>query len=444
MTHQPNLDRRQWLTIAGTAAAGLVSRRLSAALDTGTLETFYPTRQLTHGPSHHWFGYYDKFQFSPDDRTVLSNRVAFEGRSPRPADSIDVGYVNLDRDTGDEGFVPIGSSTAWGWQQGCMLQFVGNQGRRVLHNDQEGDRLVCRLRDLDQGGREIQTFGDPIYTLSPDGRYGLAPDFRRINNLRPGYGYSGLPDPHNEDPAPADGGVRRVDLATGQSQLILSLADAAAIDWPGQSFGDDAWHYFNHLLVNPSSDRWIVLHRVREGYDPATQNYSGRFITRMLTAAMDGSDVRVVDPSGHTSHFIWRSDDVITAWTRPPGQPWGFYDLYDRPGGMTKHPATLIDSDAMPTNGHNTYLPAPYEDWILNDTYPINGRRQTVYLYHRPSGRRVDLGHFPSPPKYTGEWRCDTHPRCSRDGRQVCIDSPHEGGRQLHLIDIGEALDRYS
>jgi Tol biopolymer transport system component len=28
------------------------------------------------------------------------------------------------------------------------------------------------------------------------------------------------------------------------------------------------------------------------------------------------------------------------------------------------------------------------------------------------------------------------HPRFSRDGRSVTIDSPHLGGRQIYLIDI--------
>jgi len=30
----------------------------------------------------------------------------------------------------------------------------------------------------------------------------------------------------------------------------------------------------------------------------------------------------------------------------------------------------------------------------------------------------------------------DCHPRLSRDERYVCIDSPHNQGRQLHLIDV--------
>ncbi len=64
-------------------------------------------------------------------------------------------------------------------------------------------------------------------------------------------------------------------------------------------------------------------------------------------------------------------------------------------------------------------------------------RLQTPHLYHIKSNRRIDLGHFHSPPEYKGEWRVDTQPRTSRDERFVCINSPHGGrGRQLYLIDI--------
>jgi hypothetical protein len=62
-------------------------------------------------------------------------------------------------------------------------------------------------------------------------------------------------------------------------------------------------------------------------------------------------------------------------------------------------------------------------------------------LYHVATGRRVALGHFHSPPEYTGEWRCDTHPRFSHDGKKVLIDSPHGGnGRQMYLIDVAEIV----
>ena len=78
----------------------------------------------------------------------------------------------------------------------------------------------------------------------------------------------------------------------------------------------------------------------------------------------------------------------------------------------------------MTVNGHCTYLPG--NKWILNDTYPQGSERlQSPYLYHVTSGRKMTIGQFPLPPDYRGEWRCDTHPRFSPDGKSVVIDSPH-------------------
>jgi Tol biopolymer transport system component len=93
----------------------------------------------------------------------------------------------------------------------------------------------------------------------------------------------------------------------------------------------------------------------------------------------------------------------------------------------------------MPSNGHCSYLPGG--KWILNDTYPDAQRNQHVYLYNVKGDRRVPLGAFYLPPEYRGEWRCDTHPRFSPDGRSVIIDSAHGGnGRQMYLIDISEII----
>jgi hypothetical protein len=429
------LSRRRFHALASGSVAALCGNAWAedAAASKFPVESFVPTRAITQGPQHHWFGYYDKREFDPSGRLVLSNEVAFEGRPPTGDDAINVGYV--DTSAGDQ-WHPIGSSRAWGWQQGCMLQWIGDQGDRILWNDREGDSFVCRIYSRKDGS--LRTLPRPIYTIAADGSFGLSVDFRRIDNLRPGYGYDGLADPHVTDRAPADSGIWRVDLTTGDEELIISLADVAGIPWPDGDLRADAWHYFNHLLINPSGTRFIVLHRYRPKFDPATLKFEGGFVTRMFTANVDGSDRYVLDPSGFTSHFIWKDDDEVTMWTKPAGQDAGFYKFTDQTRMVVP-----VGHDKMPTNGHNTYLPAPYGDWILNDTYPDRRTsRQTVFLFHVPSGRRFDLGHFPSPPSYRGEWRCDTHPRCSDDGTKVAIDSPHNSGRQVYLLDIREILDR--
>lgn len=409
------LSRRRFLQ-AGVAASGLaVGRGLRAA------DELPPVRVITRGPKHHWFGYYDKLEFDPSMRYVLGMEIDFEHRSPRPDDVIRIGMVDLQ--DGDR-WIELGESTAWGWQQGCMLQWLPGSSSKILWNDREDGHYVCRILDVKTGER--RTVRHPIYTVSPDGKTAVAADFRRINDVRPGYGYVGLPDPYADDLAPRDSGIFRVDLETGSEELIVSLADVADFgEIPKKEAGIK--HYFNHLLFNPDGSRFIFLHRWRYP--------KGNRLTRMLTADPDGGNLRIVDDNGLTSHFIWRDPRHILAFSEQPSAGKGFYVFEDAEDGAVEP----IGGEVMRHDGHCTYLPG--NEWILNDTYPDRERMQTVFLYHVATGRIVTLGRFPSPKQYTGEWRCDTHPRHSPDGRMIVIDSPHgEKGRQLHLIDISRIV----
>jgi hypothetical protein len=377
-----------------------------------------PLRAITRPPNFHWFSYYDKLQFSPDGRYALGMEVDFEHRSPRPDDVIRLGMVDLA--AGDR-WLELGRTRAWNWQQGAMLQWLPNSNREVIWNDREEDRFVARI--LDVKTRKLRTLPGPVYALSPDARWALAPDFRRLNDCRPGYGYAGIPDPNAGVAAPEDAGIWRMDLRTGQRELILSFADALRIpnphgDWTG------AKHWFNHLLVAPDGRRFIFLHRWRGPKEGRS------FATRMFTADADGKNLYVLDPYGKTSHFIWRDARHVLAWAWHPSRGDKFY-LYEDRGDKVE----AVGPDAMTVNGHCSYLPG--NRWILNDTYPDRQRLQHLYLYDTREGKRIELGSFFSPPEYTGEWRCDLHPRFSPDGRWVSIDSPHAGhGRQMYLLDL--------
>lgn len=377
-----------------------------------------PMRPVTAGPKFHWFGYYDKWQFDPSDRYALGMEVDFEGRSPRPEDEIALGLIDLqDGDRWSE----IGRTQAWCWQQGCMLQWRPGSAREVLWNAREGDAFVCRVLDVDSG--RSRTLPRAVYSLSPDGKTAVCADFRRIQDMRPGYGYAGLPDPNAGVLAPDDVGIWAQDMDTGASELIVSVAQIAALPYPHGDLSA-AKHYFNHLLFSPDGTRFIFLHRWRFG--------DGPFHTRMLTAALDGTDVRVVDDYGKTSHFIWRDPAHILAWSWHPSAEDAFY-LYGDGDGQVEP----VGQGAMRVNGHCTYLPGGR--WVLNDTYPLGeARTQELYLYDVASDRRVELGALTAPAEYTDEWRCDLHPRANRAGTQVMVDSAHAGGRQMYLLDVSE------
>jgi hypothetical protein len=270
-----------------------------------------------------------------------------------------------------------------------------------------------------------RTLPGPIYALSPDAQWAICPDFRRLHDTRPGYGYAGIADPNKAVLAPADSGIWKMNLATGKRELLFSVADAARIKDGHNDLGG-AKQWFNHLLFAPDGSRFCFLHRWTRGPEGAG------FLTRLITADPSGKDLYVLDRYGQTSHFIWRDPAHILAWARHPSHGDKFYLYEDRTENTE-----VVGPDQMVVNGHCTYLPG--NRWILNDTYPDRDRNQNPYLYEVRTGKVVPLGHFHSPREYDGELRCDLHPRYSPDGRKVVIDSPHGGnGRQMYLIDIGQ------
>ncbi len=380
-----------------------------------------PVRAITQGPAFHWFAYYDKYQFDPSGRYVLGMAVDFENRKPTAADTVQVGLVDLE--DGDR-WTALGTSCSWGWQQGCMLQWRPGSDHEVMWNDREGDRFVTRLVNIETGAR--QTWPWPFYALSPNGKYGVGVDFERIQDMRPGYGYPGIPDARGDVLAPDDRGAYLLDWEAGTRELVVSIAQAQAIpsDHPVHSTGK---HYFNHLLFSPDSRRFIFLNRWRRMEAGAAV---GPLHTRMFTAARTGAGVHIVDDSGHMSHFVWRDPEHILGWTHHPSHGNAFYLFRDRSAEVA-----AVGLGKMRVNGHCTYLADRH--LVLNDTYPLAERIQELYLYDVDGDRRIDLGAFPSPPAYEGEWRVDLHPRSSRDGSQVCFDSAHGGnGRQMYLADI--------
>jgi hypothetical protein len=87
---------------------------------------------LTQGDKQHWFGYYDKLQVDPSVRYVLGCQVDHFFRSPTPGDTMRIGIIDLQN---NHQWQEIGISTAWGWQQGCMLQWIPGSDQKIIWND---------------------------------------------------------------------------------------------------------------------------------------------------------------------------------------------------------------------------------------------------------------------------------------------------------------------
>lgn len=109
------LNRRDFVKNTAKAACILAAPEVLSILTANNIQV----RAIPKGPRYHWFGYYDKLQFSRDNSLVLGMQVDFQKRSPT---SDDVIKMDVDLKNNDQ-WVEIGESRSWGWQQGCMLQW---------------------------------------------------------------------------------------------------------------------------------------------------------------------------------------------------------------------------------------------------------------------------------------------------------------------------------
>ena len=381
-----------------------------------------PARAVTAGPLFHWFGYYDKFPWNGSQKLLLGNEIDFMDRILQAGDTINVGFVDLEAGTE---FHPIAETPAWCWQQGTMLQWLGTDPeRKCIYNSVEDGQYVSVIHDVRSG--ETRTLPRPVYAVSRDGTQAVGNNFSRVARTRAGYGYLALPDPTEGIDAPDDDGVWWMDLETGENRLIISLEQI--VNTRHQDSMDEGESWVNHLQFNADGSRFLFLHRWRR---PDT----GGHHTRLLTANPDGSDICVLNEFEMTSHFDWMGTDHILAWARHR-QIGDRYFLYRDQSPWFE----VVGEDVFTCDGHCSY--SPDMRFILTDTYPDEEEKRTLIVYDTVTGARADIGRFLSPKKYSGEIRCDLHPRWSRDGKQVCFDSIHEGPRQIYVMDVAEVLEQ--
>ncbi len=422
-----------------------------------TSPSFSPCRRLGSGASHHFFGYYNKSTWDRSDRYVLAQQVPFMDAVLTPELRAEVGVFDTQA---DDQFTVFGSTSAWNWQMGSQLQWLdGRPGRQAIFNTRSNDSAAiypgfgAAICNLDTG--KTTPLPMPVYVVAPSSAYALCVDYRRLYITHETIGYSEVGGPFNLTAAPADDGIHRMELDTGSIRLLVSYRDLCRFH-PRASM-DNALHWVSHIEINPSSTRVLFLHRWTERVKDETC-----FLHRLITMNPDGSDMRLLECSDHPlpqlaadfdpeavgtfdyekseyqiSHPLWQDDQHIIVWGPHAGNI--HYHLYeDRTDGRVE----VVGANVLVENGHMTFSPSN-KRWLLSDTYPDDKTHaRFLFLYDMQTGQRHDLGSFFADPGLSKENRCDLHPRWSRDGKQVCIDSVHESVRQMYVIDVSAFVDQ--
>lgn len=367
---------------------------------------------------HHFFGYYDIQPFCGNGTRLLALHPPFADREPTRADTCLIGVVELR--SGE--FLPVAETRAWNFQQGCFAHWHPKAPNHViLYNDRIGDRFVCVELNLASGTRRV--LPRPISAIDRDGERAVSLNFNRLAVTRPGYGYSGLPDPFETELHPEDDGLYAMDLETGDTELIVSLAEIAGqYDGPGDISGSKMW--FNHTVISDDCRRTTFLSRV---IPPGERSWT----TSLWTVGLDGGELRRLFGYGLVSHFDWYRSEALLAYARHGDDPTPHF-WYQADGGEDCY---TIEKERWTRDGHCCYS-HDYR-WILNDTYPSGeAREQVLMLYHVAERELIEVGRFAAPAQYQGPLRCDLHPRFNRDDTLVCFDSAHTGTRQMYVMDV--------
>lgn len=370
-----------------------------------------------------FFGYYDKSPWDSTGRYLLFLSSTFDDRMPSAKDAAQICLIDL---SSPNDVRIIGETRAWCWQQGAMLQWLGST-QQIVFNDIVNNEYVSRIIDLD--GNQVRVLPRPIYALSKGGTQAVSLDFERIHFARPGYGYVSRPIFRQSDPTPPDAGIWWLDMETGVCKLILTIEQLAESGIPPTS--DNAFHYVLHAEFNPRGTRFVFLHRWFCLRDSARNR---PHTTRMYCANPDGRDLCLLEDSGFTSHFTWMDDECVLATSKHADLGFNYHVYRDRSDDVS-----ILGQGILTGDGHPSF--SPDRRWLLTDTYPDRVDRRAIVLYDMLESRRVDLGRYRVPPRFSGMLRCDLHPRWNHDGASVCFDSVHEGFRAVYTVNVSSITE---
>lgn len=363
---------------------------------------------------HYFFGYYDLNAYHENGRYHLANRVKFADRLPTKDDVCELGYIDLE--TGE--FTKFAETTAWNFQQGALLTYNKANYDEVFYNVRmgENDYSTC-IHNLKTGEKKYTDRA--CANIAPNGKYGLAINFNRIYDFRPGYGYSDVKDKWYDVAQPEDDGIYLVDMETGKSRLIISVAQILR-EFPNETFPDEKF-VVNHITFNTTSDRFLFLFR-----NFMTEKCP-MWKTSLFTSDLEGNMYELLHNTV-VSHYHWKNDRQIL-----------FYACVDDVTGIhllndLSHEYKTYESKYFDRDIHCLY--SPDQKYIIGDGYPREDHCRHMFIYNLETDESdIILKDFSFDFGNT-DIRCDLHNRWNVNGDKISFDSTRNGKREICEIDV--------
>lgn len=382
-------------------------------------------KQVTSGPSHHFFGYIGHVVNTPwnaSGRYMVLLQTAFQDRMPGPEDA--AGIVILDT-ANDYALEKVEETRAWNPQQGTMLYWNPEKPEdQFFFNDRDPvtQKVFCVLYDL-AARRRIKEFrfdDTPIGNsgVAQQGGFFLGLNYGRLDRLRKVTGYSGAYDWSGNAPAPENDGIFKVNVNSGEKTLLVSfsaLADRLRESVPQV---DEAALFINHTLWSRGAQR--ILFYVRGNWD-----LPGPRVNAFFTMNADGSDLTRHEtfPGGHPE---WLSERTVAGAVK------GKQAVYDV---ATKSVLRELGDRSVFPNPEGDIALSPDGQWFVNG-YPFKDENLYV-IYHMPDGANFKTPGLPRGAYLKGDVRLDPAPCWRRDGKAIAVPAlAGDGSRQTFVIEF--------
>ena len=239
----------------------------------------------------YFFGSYDKTPWATveEEKTLLMHRIQGE--------SVAIFRLYLDKVDGR----CIGESAAWNHQQGSMTQWLADEN--IAYNDIQDAELGTQLVNVKTGEKQFIPW--PIQAVHPSETEALSLNYKRLHEQRPEYGYNPQVSNFSSDMSLGEDGLWRVNLETGESELILSLSQLR--NYRPRTEMENARHRVNHAMFSPGGTRVVFMHR--------WTGSEGKF-SRLYVTKRNGDELRLLMDDRMVSHYSWRDENHLVVWGR--------------------------------------------------------------------------------------------------------------------------------
>lgn len=364
-----------------------------------------------------FYGFHTTCPWSKDNRFLLTHRF----NTQTPSGSPDKSCVEIGVFYGDNWseYRPISETKLWNWQQGSMLQWLGDKDLAIFNDWRDG---AHRAQVFDTSGRQVTSFDVPVAATSPDGSSFLSYSFDRLSEGLKGYGYSRKSGTVMIDGVASERALIYVDCETRRPSVLFTLDDIIGVS--KRTFSPGAYHYFSHCLYSPKGDKALAFHRWTDTSDDVK--------TQALVYNFQNNDVSILPLGEYISHASWLTQSELVLYAQNLDGQRGYFVVNVESNSVSPLGEKTLSSDGHPQARHDTPM-------IVTDTYPDRYRMQKLYCVDLAARASHLLLSLKIPLRYRNTVRCDFHPRWDRTGKYVSFDSAHTGVRAhctLRLNDV--------